>query len=320
MSWLQKLFGTASAPEPRQLLPLTLQDIPGTWRSGGWTPRWENVKSHIQKNYSEEQRDDAYWAVATSWLNNLQKDLGSPYSVLSSEHFLLLSPYPAKKAERQIKFLELLRSRLCKYLGSQDELESGRPYVVLFFYDSQEFVAYLSHFGTQMEQGGGSCGTFISRGYPHIAIYDERIELVENSLAHDLTLNLLSNYPLPQWLLQGLAQLAPQELALSGSTLSTIKEEQDQIREAWKPNVIKQFWSGTAFSPGDKRHKRAFQLAEVLTRILYSEPGLKKSLPVFISKANRQDCGESAAVEYLGAGLGSWVGQFLGEGEWGPRV
>ena len=319
MSWWDRIFGGAKpAPVPRRHLELSLKDIPTAWRAGGWVPNWSAIHLWLSKNLPQDEHSDAWWALTGSWLNNLQADLGSPYSTFASEHFRVLCPYAHKKATRHQKFLESARSRLARMLGSVAWLQGSGPHVVLFFYDSEEYLTYLANFGGPREEGG-SCGVFIRAGYHHIALHDDPIWRMEATLAHELTHNLLARLPIPAWLNEGLAQLAPEELGLTANQMKEIVQEQEQIRECWQRNNLKQFWSGRAFSLSDQRQKRAYQLAEVLTRILLQSPQAKTGFANFVAEADQQDAGESAARQHLGSSLGDWVGQFLGPGEWAPR-
>jgi hypothetical protein len=312
LSWWSKLFSKAPAVSPLAELRLAADDIPGFWR-GGWTPDWRKVQVFLEKS----DRERGAWAVTGSWLDRLQADLGGPYRTLAGRHFRLLCPFEEKKARRMLAFLELARERLLRMLGDAAQPPPG-PHVLLVYYDKQEYLSYHANYGAAREQGQ-SVGVFIGSGYPHIASFAAPMANMEITLAHELTHNLVHHLPLPLWLNEGLAQLAPEQMGLSRSQMAEIAQESEQIRQCWQRNSLQQFWSGKSFSAPDDRQKRCYQLAEILTRILLTSKEAKSGFAAFVSEAQAKDSGDGAARQHLNRGLGEWVAQFLGPGEWSPK-
>jgi len=56
----------------------------------------------------------------------------------------------------------------------------------------------------------------------------------------------------------------------------------------------------------------------VLVKLL-SERGETNAFHAFLEAAHRDDAGQTAALDILGADLGELAGTFLGEGNWRPQ-
>ena len=318
------LFGRLLKREPLARIRegLKLKDIPGAWVADQWVPEWSVVRTWVDQNKPVDQHKEAWRALTGSWLNNLADDLGAPYACYTSENFQVLCPFDDKKAKPDRDFLEMARERLLESFGLQTLPEAPGPVVVLVFYDREEYLSYVSSFGEPPELTDNACGVLLEGGYPHIAIYDPDKLRKETTLAKELMRNLLCHLPVPVWLKEGITRLAPTEMGL-GLVLNQMKEiriAEEAIRECWRQNSIQQFWSGSAFTLPDQRKKRAFQLAEILTRSLLLDPKARNHFGAFVVASHRDDAGEAAAIQHLGAGLGHWAGEFLGPGEWAPTA
>ena len=322
MGLFGRLLKRETPPPARLPQGLSLEEIPSAWGDDHWVPNWPAVRTWLSQNKPAEQHKEAWRAITSSWLNDLADDLGPPYACYATENFRILCPVDEKKARTHQDFLELAHKRLIESFGLQSLPEAPGPVVVMILYDREEYLTYVSNFGDPPDHLDNACGAFLEGGYSHIAVYDPDRERTDITLTKDLMRNLLSHRPRPIWLREGLARLSPTELGM-GLVFNQWKEirlAEEGIRECWQKNDIQQFWSGSAFSsPEQIKKKRAHQLAEILTRTLFLDPKAKVNFGAFVAEANRDDGGESASSEHLGAGLGHWVGEFLGPGEWAPR-
>ena len=116
--------------------------------------------------------------------------------------------------------------------------------------DAATYYRYLSVYYPEGRHGG-SVGSRIREGYPHIALVGVEMRNLEGSLAHELTHASLDHLPLPLWVEEGLAQIL--ECGLSGrSELLVNGEMAAQHKRFWERRGLDPFWWGKGFGRADK--------------------------------------------------------------------
>ena len=83
----------------------------------------------------------------------------------------------------------------------------------------------------------------------------------------------------------------------------------------WNEENIQSFWAGTSFEENQESQELSYSLAEVLVHL----PGEnREAFLEFVSRAQFDDAGLTAALDCRGVCLGERAGTFLGEGNWRP--
>ena len=148
---------------------------------------------------------------------------------------------------------------------------------------------------------------------------------VHRILAHELTHAALSHLRLPQWIEEGLAQIAEHDV--TGEGLSFDFRRVRKQKEHWRTCGLNLFWSGEAFHSSDESQEFGYQFAEILVRLLLEDFRPRwfgfdqrplESLMAFLKSARQEDAGQAAAQEHLGMTLGQLAARSLGPGSWEP--
>jgi hypothetical protein len=292
-----------------------LQDIDGVFETheGLPHPRWDIVWQHLKARIAPEKRDDAYWVLAHQWLTKLAGQLQGEYEVHSSPNFLVLAAVTDDEAIGLMRFAEATRDRIIGVLG-EPEGEWFGPFVVLVFADGDDFARYIAPLHPPEGEFMMPAGIFINRGYCHIAMQESSTYAMQQTLTHELAHNLLTLYPLPLWLNEGLVQVLTDSF-MGGHEQPMDPELARKHRRYWTEENIQDFWSGKAFSMAGEPSRLSYSLAIVAARTL---AGTRKGFADFIRAAHYSDAGESAAEELLGCSVGDAVAGLLGDGYWAP--
>jgi hypothetical protein len=196
---------------------------------------------------------------------------------------------------------------------------------ILVLADTETYYQYVAAFHSEGKYGGSS-GMQIRQGYAHIAMWGTRFDLLENTLAHEMTHLSLRHLNLPQWVEEGLAQMFEHDM--TGRQLLILDQETARKHKSyWRKHGLDAFWRGHGFQSAGRVQELSYQLAEVLVRLLIEAHrprwfGMvrrnREKLLAFLREADASDCGESSATKNLGKSLGELAGRFLGAGEWSP--
>jgi hypothetical protein len=280
-------------------------------------PDWNAIAEWIERSVPEADHDGAWEQCARSWLQRLVSRLGEGYTVAESPNFRFLSDLPAESRRSKLLFLEDARRRMRDVLGEALSAAEGK-HVVLRFSAIEDFDAYISHFHPDGEFGGTS-GTFLRTGYPHIAypqVWSDQPDAPV--LVHELAHNLMAHLPIPSWLNEALAMAFEADIA--GTPLPPLTRElAGQHRDYWTATTIQEFWSGRAFSSVEAQ-ELAYSLSRVMLNLIYTElrPS-RQEFRAFVQSATWDDAGAAAAEKHLDIPLENIVAAFLGPGEWRPQ-
>jgi hypothetical protein len=298
-----------------------------TWEEGLPRPQWEILDAWAKSRDDQEGFSDGWTDSCRQWLEKLGETLGKQYRSTESENFLLLAPHPEPPGEVLAAFGEQCRDKLLTSLQGVTAFRAPGKQVALVLRNSDTYYKYLSVYYPEGHHGGSS-GVHIREGYPHIALWGPQLAQLENTLAHEMTHASLVHLSLPQWVEEGLAHMF--EHNMTGRSLLLVDGEMARRHKRyWGRNGLEAFWRGEGFSRPGKVQELCYQLAEILIRLLIEDyrprwfgldKGPQRRFFAFLREADMLDCGESAAREHLGIGLGELAGRFLGPGEWSVQL
>jgi hypothetical protein len=133
-------------------------------------------------------------------------------------------------------------------------------------------------------------------------------------LAHDIVFDR----PVPRWLNEGLAQFAEGMIPGYGPLL--IDGRQVRLhRRYWSWFGMDHFWDGRAFL-WKPSQRVSYQLSEILYRNLAGNRERSRNLGLFLATADRRDAGNAACRQAFGCQLEELVTEFLGDGDWEPKL
>lgn len=303
------------------------------FKEGFSRPDWKIIRQAVEATIDSGERREAWDEAVMQWLAKLQGELGGDYRLRKSRHFAFLSPVDKDTSQRLLNFADGAMSAIRDSLGevawgSHDGLQ-----VVILFAEEDDYYQYIADFyreGTHPK----SAGIHINTGYPHIAlIFDSELRAGE-IIAHELAHHCLNHLPVPLWLNEGVAVVLQKAVGgyappsyqgaasaywgiVSGWKPPVVWDElAEKHHQFWNEDQIQHFWAGTSFhEPGDAV-QLSYSLAEILVHLLAKNRG---EFLAFIRSAQRNDAGQTAALDCLGTCLGDAAGTFLGEGNWRPQ-
>ena len=297
-----------------ELIDLSQVNGAFSFEEGYSRPDWKVISEAIQQRITGPDDLNAAWTeAARQWVMQLQSDLGGDYRVKDSPQFILLTALDSKKSGEILVFAENTLDEICAGLKDAAWKPERGKHVILLFLEKDDYYQYVSYFyrdGTHPTSGG----CLIHRGYVHIAAPYEPFGL-RSMLAHELTHNCVVHLKLPLWLNEGLARMSERTVAGARGPLLDYDLKERHLA-FWNPETIQEFWAGISFQkPGDS-NELSYGLAEIVLNLLLEQRG---DWGAFLKEAQRDDAGQTAAMDCLGADLGNVMSTFLGEGDWRPR-
>ena len=282
-------------------------------------PDWEAIRPLIEAHVPESGWPAAWEAAARIWVDRLREQAGDGYEVHETRHFLLLTDAPARVVTEASRFYEWARGRILGALPGIALTEYLGKHVVLMFSQTDEYYRYLAGFVADGDVRPTSSGVCLSGGgYMHFAFPTVDNASYRGVLVHELTHFFVSHLPLPTWLNEALAMRM--EDALCRSAPPRLDRELCARHAAhWNKGTIQGFWTGESWREVDEGNELSYNLAQILWRKIEEDlrPG-QAAILAFIGRADFADAGESACREVFDLGLGDFVAEFLGEGEWAP--
>ncbi|MEX2139832.1 MAG: hypothetical protein WD894_11260 [Pirellulales bacterium] len=288
-------------------------------------PRWDIIFDYADR--VETADEDHLWTdIARQWLERLAIALGDKYGIVESANFLVLLDTTDSGDRVVAPFAEGCRHALRKTLGGVAEFPGPGKTVLLALDNIRTYYSYVAPFHPE-GQFGGSAGMQIREGYPHVVMYGMP-QFFLPTLAHEMMHASLCHLTLPLWLEEGLAQMFEHDMT-GRDLLAVTSEIARKQKTYWRKNGLDHFWSGKGFTRPGKIQELSYQLAEILMRLIVEEHrprwfGIRRArqerFVAFLREASAADCGESAANEHLGKGLGDLAATFLGPGDWSPRL
>jgi len=276
-------------------------------------PDWNFIADYVRKNIAPKDLGPAWDFVAKRWLTQLAHDLGGEAKVYQSDNILCVSDRKAATVRTLLTYAESALKTIRSALKEAAWRGFNGKHVLLIFPDEEKYFSYISYYypdGTHAM----TRGVFIRAGYVHIAIPVDDMLSTKNTLMHELVHNLLFHLPIPLWLNEGLAVFIEKRMNRLAQPLN--QEMADKHHGYWNHQTIQEFWTGQSFHQLGEGCPLSYSLGRILVTLM-TEKG--QDFITFITKANRRDAGQSAALEILKCNLGDVAGQFLGPGDWSPK-
>jgi hypothetical protein len=290
-----------------------------SWVVGGELPQLDpQSTSRLLSSIADPAvRADTAERLARGWLLHLRNELGPEFQLHRGAGCWHLSSLDSNVVEANVALVQSLRTKVLNWLGPL--ASSSLPPTLLIVLDAPDLYArYLRTAGvpeSQIESTAG-IGSLALGAFPHFVAAQLDMRLLESLLVREFTLQALSNWFIPEWLRQGIA-----ELVLSEFTDSRKRKwvTRSWLQSFWDEVEIQSFWSGEAFLRGDESADLARQLAWLLTGHII-KTGV--SLQQFASRASPADSGARAVREMLDLDLGALACALLGRSpqvSWSPR-
>lgn len=276
-------------------------------------PQWPAIGAMLER-LPPEQLHEHWCKVARAWLDATAKHLGSPYHVLETTNFLLLTPLAAREAALVQRFVERAWKQILHQLDGLANDDGYGKLVVMLFATQGAYYQYSAFFYPDGEHPL-SAGVFLNADYGHVAIPFHDIPETEATIAHELTHCYVRDLPLPLWLNEGLAVTFENEIC-ANRPLRMDPERLAEHQAFWNDETIQEFWSGQSFARTDEGNGLSYELARYCVRALAHDPA---PFIEFARKATFEDAGEAAAMAVFGGSLGGLLEQFFGPGDWAPR-
>ncbi len=304
-------------------MPFDVASIPNAFdtRHGMPRPNWEAISDSIERQASEQNRDDAWkndaWTqAARQWLDKLRLSLLIEYVVLESPEFYLLAAARDSTKDTLLRWCQYYQRSI---LATLDDVGNNAGYgkqVILAFHDHDTFYSYICDFYPEEGEFGTAGGIFLDTGYGHVALWTQGKYDLERTIVHELTHAMLRHLPLPLWLNEGVTHFV-EDIAVGSKNFFMTSDLAQRHREYWNETTINAFWSGESFYFPDDGQELSYSLADVLFHNLKSE--FPNKMLDFLKLASASDAGNQALHETCGVGLSDRVAQFLGPGPWQPQ-
>jgi hypothetical protein len=280
-------------------------------------PRWDRIEAWATAHEPAARRD-AWVAAVRHWLAALGDALGGGYGVVESGRFLVFAPESHGYCDQLLRCAGRCRIVLTSLLGDVAAFDDARKELIVALRSRSEYYSYICFYDPDGEHGE-SGGVHIREGHAHVALHGIHMQERERVLAHELTHVALHHLRMPQWIEEGLAQLA--ERSVTGREPLDVDEALALAHKRhWSEHGLEPFWRGDGFSAPDRLQQRCYELAGILVRLLVEDArprwfgGEERRARFlgFLRAARDADGGEAAAREHLGIGLGDLAGRFLG--------
>lgn len=297
---------------------LKLSSVPGAIveAHGLPQPQWDTIVQWMEDNVPPEQADEVWAEFELQWLEGLGDVLGPEYSMYRLGRTLLLSPQSDGEATDLVRFADRAWNEINDFFAELVPEDEGSSVVVIVFDDNDKYDNYLSCFPEEDHQSG-STGSAIWAGHDHVAMVDQLLASdLEATVAAGFAKLYLQPMDLPTWLDNGAAALAISTV-IEGIDFRPGSDMPAEELDRWRQRGIANFWSGDSFSSMDEEQTDSYRLAELLVRLILWDHK-KDKLIEFLEEADPDDCGEAAAKKLLGRGLGDFIAEMLGPGDWSP--
>ncbi len=287
-------------------------------------PDWPGAFRILAAEFAGLDPDALATRIGDEWMSRVADALGEGWCVDESRNFLLLSTFEQGRAQRVLKFLEETFARLRRSLP----MDVAGPLLgrcpVLAFDDHDAFIQYFAEFHAEDGEWSTPGGVYLNRGFGHIALPPLEPEAfmlqLERILAHELTHALLTSLQLPLWLDEAVAMSAEVEITRR-EVYPLDPEKIRQHRAFWDAEKIQEFWTGESWARPDEGNELSYSLARFIFRMLLDggRTGREKVAELLVM-AQREDAGFAAVEDVFGVHLDELLTDFLGPGEWRPRL
>jgi hypothetical protein len=283
--------------------------------------RAAGIEAWLRDEVAPGDRRAAIYALSRRWLNRLIPALRTPHAISESTHFLLLSVPKVDQIKRVLLFLEETRRRVLQSLASACPPHDRPKHLVVVFGDHADYDRFTAAEAPEREREiADSGGMFIPHGIPHIVLPSSDLVAIHATLVHELVHDCVAHLPLPLWLNEGITQMLEYDI-VSWRPFELDRDMKQKHAGHWTADSIQDFWSGRSFMlPGDVQ-KVSYNLSVVLVRKILSQHSAgRENFWEFVRCAEASDAGAASLGEHMGTALEDLVGDFLGPGDWAPRL
>ena len=276
---------------------------------------WDLVRHWIEQNVPVSERAKAWSTLAHEWLEAVDQVLGQTHRTIHSDQIILFAPTDFEHAISLFDLAESGLREMSELLGPLSRRSQTGPLVIMLFADEDSYCRYVSPFDPELESVR-SAGVCCKGDYVHVALKPYPLDSLQRTLLHEVAHACLSDRNLPQWIEEGITQMAEEAVVQAWARFNLKPEEAVELRRYWRGHPLNSFWWGNGFHVPDEGQHHCYRLAEILFRQLVADH--REKLPEFLGTANYYDAGEEAAQSVLGVGLANIAAQFLGPGPWKP--
>lgn len=251
------------------------------------------------------------------WLKKTAASFGTDIRIFETNNFLvgLLGNTLSRKVMENN--LERVRNHVLKLLGHAGKDPENRKEIILQFDNEDNYYKYISYFYPDEGNFYMSGGTFISGEYPHFVMHGDEFNVLEGTIAHELTHLYLSHLPIPLWLNEGAAQNVTNAIIpKQGYKAEMDLEEIEKHIQYWNNDTIQDYLSGISFSRDDAGAQLSYSLSEFMVNQIAHRC---TNLIDYIAHADHKDGGYDAAVKLLEANIGIFAPSFLHDLDWLPH-
>lgn len=295
--------------------PIDFANLPDAFIEAHGLPRaqWKVIYSRIATDWSHAQKHAFWCAAQRHWLDRLRAAMPEPYAVLESDRHLILTAYRGE-TQWMLDFAEELHTLVAGMLQGALSKDGFGKFAILVFGGDARYWQYTRYYSPD-NRPSESSGICIFDGDTHIAM--PGLANFKNVLVHEMVHARLAHLPIPHWVHEGIAQHIDRVL-VTRSRMEAGRFAREQHRVWWKNHGIQSFWSGAIFDErrADRRHM-GYELAEQLANAMIKPD--RAAFNAFLCDANDSDAGEAASRKHFGAGLGVWMQEVLGDGDWAPH-
>jgi hypothetical protein len=277
-------------------------------------PDWNQVHASRPVGLDAASPGDFWMIQGREWVHLLKSSLGTGYVGYESRNFLLVSSASAETCHRLIGWAEGIKAKIHEMLRLDfDKASLGNTLIIVV----HDLETYYEYFAAYVPDGSyaGSGGVYLNRGYGHFVFCYLDMSQAESVLAHELTHACVAHLPLPAWLNEGVAQLC--EITLTKRDHTRYEEIKESLATHWNSLTIQELWDGSGFLKDDDSQMHCYHLAKVLTARLSRQ---QRGFHDFLHEAQADDAGEAAVRKHWNLSLADLVADYLGEGDWQPRL
>jgi hypothetical protein len=269
---------------------------------------WVAAVRWVEAISTPEQQASAWSQLELGWLAHLRSALGDGYRLEQRGQAVLLSSLDRNVADAALNYMTRTLGRICALLDGLADVPAWGHDILIVLDDDESYYRYASMYYPVEGEYSRSSGMYINDGCGHFVTIKYDLHAIETIIAHEMTHSCLSHLPLPTWLNEGVAVNTEYRLCPPPEPEFTPRQLHAKHRAFWDPDAIQEFWSGQSFQRIDDGHMLSYDLARIMVAQFAADwSGFK----AFVSSANRDDAGQAAACEHLGASLGEIVAALL---------
>lgn len=286
-------------------LPAALHaDFPALVAHATDDSHWEDIAQLLDKAVAgDTQKEELYWdATMQLWLLAIADSHAAQVYELPD-----ISIVSSKAPEHVTAVTDALMTLTHQCRQQTDAVfEDHIPLPPVVIVDSKQ--AYHEHLKQWAPRSEGATNPddvldtayYIAEPVPQLVIYD--LPTQRGAVARELALALLSPINRPLWLDRATALRIEADID-NLPVLHMDKKAVSAHRKFWNPSNMQQFWNGRLFAHGG--HVYADALALYLLKALEEENPF--FIEQFLTDADADDGGDSAAIEIFGEHLGTFL-------------